>query len=254
MFANSRLLRSATYARLLVTATLVGGAFVSAVAGAGRASAQDATAVATNSPATVTVLGQGSVTVKPDIASLSVGVSATESELGQAQREVTRLMTAVIAAIKAAGVDDEDIQTSSYNVYAITRYDDTGNPSGVLGYQVSNQVQVMVRDLDAVNSVLEDAVAAGANTIYGVTFGIADSSAAESQARAFAVADAKRRAEELATAAEMTLGRIVSMSEGVIFPSAYLSSQGAGGQGGGGPIESGSLKITVDVQVTYELV
>jgi uncharacterized protein YggE len=189
--------------------------------------------------------------MKPDVASLSVGVSITKPELAAAQIEAATVMTRVLAAIRAAGVLDADIQTSYYNVYAITKYDETGNPDGVSGYQVSNQVQVTVRDLDAVNTLLEDVVTAGANMIYGVTFGVADPTAAKSQARTEAVADAKTRAEELATAAGLKLGQIVSMSEGVVGGQAYYGGQGAAG---GGPIESGSLEVTVDVEVTYELV
>jgi uncharacterized protein YggE len=204
--------------------------------------------------ATVTVLGHGSVTMRPDIASLSVGVSITKPDLAQAQSEAASVMTRILVAIRAAGALDDDIQTSYYNVYAIAKYDETGNQTGISGYQVSNQVQVTVRDLDAVNSLLEDVVAAGANMIYGVTFGISDSTAAKSEARAEAVADAKTRAEELATAAGLTLGPIVSMSEGVIQGAPYYGGQGAAGGGAGGPIESGSLEVTVDVYVTYALV
>jgi uncharacterized protein YggE len=253
MSSRRRSSRLAVSARLLAVAVLAGVGLLTAVTAA-PATAQDTGSVATDQTATVTVLGHGSVAVKPDTATLSIGVSVTDPDLAQAQQEATRLMTKVIAAVKANGVKDDDIQTAYYNVYAITRYDENGNPSGIVSYQVSNQVQVTVRDLGKVESVLEDAVTAGANTIYGVSFGIADPSAAKSQARAEAVADAKQRAEELAAAAGLTLGRVVSMSEGVLQSSPYFAGQGAGGQGGAGPVESGSLAVTVDVQVTYELV
>lgn len=242
------------FSRVLISARLmvVAAALLVAVAGTGRATAQDTSRMPMYQGATVTVLGHGSVTMKPDVASLNVGVSVTKPELAAAQNEATTVMTRVLAAIRAAGVLYDDIQTSYYNVYAITKYDETGNAAGISGYQVSNQVQVMVRDLDAVNALLEDVVTAGANMIHGVTFGIADPTAAKSQARAEAVADAKTRAEELATSAGMTLGEIISMSEGVLQGAVYYGDEGAGGAGGG-PIESGSLEVTVDVQVTYEL-
>jgi uncharacterized protein YggE len=249
MFSQIRSSRVSVTVRLLVVAAVL----LMAVTSVGRATAQDTSRMPMYGGATVTVLGHGSVTMKPDVASLSVGVSVTKPELAAAQSEAATVMTRVLAAIRAAGVLDDDIQTSYYNVYAITKYDETGNPDGVSGYQVSNQVQVMIRDLDAVNSLLEDVVTAGANMIYGVTFGVADPTAAKSEARAEAVADAKTRAEELAAAAGMTLGQIVSMSEGVVGGQVYYGDQGAGGRGGG-PIESGSLEVTVDVEVTYELV
>lgn len=252
MFSRLRSTRYAVSARLLVVAALVGVALLTA-AGGERATAQDTSRMPMYQAPTVTVLGHGSVSVEPDIATLSVGVSVTQPELSRAQSEATTVMTRILAAIRAAGVLDDDIQTSYYNVYAITSYDESGNPSGISGYQVSNQVQVTVRDLDAVDALLEDVVTAGANMIYGVTFGIGDPTAAESQARAEAVGDAKTRAEELATAAGLTLGPIVSMSEGVAQSSIYYGGQGAGGRGGG-PIESGNLDVTVDVLVTYQLI
>jgi uncharacterized protein len=232
-------------------------ALVAAVIGGtgriGRVGAQEATPVpAAGGQAVVTVLGHGSVTVKPDIATINVGVTVTAPALADAQRQATRLMTKVVAAIKKDGVKDEDIQTSYYSVNVVSSYDNNGNPTGVTGYQVSNQVAVTVRDLDKVNSILEDAVAAGANSIYGITFGVADPSAAASQARAAAVADARTRAEELATAAGLTLGRVLSISEGVPQPVPYAAGQAAG-KGGAVPIETGGLEVTVDVQVTYEL-
>jgi uncharacterized protein YggE len=237
--------------RLLAVTTLIGAALIGVIGGVGRAAAQEAPAATTATP-TVTVVGHGSVTVTPDLASVSLGVTVTETELADAQRKATRVMTKIIAAVKAAGVEEADIQTSYYSVYAMTRYDDTGTPLGVSGYQVSNQVNVTVRDLDAVGSLLEDAVAAGANTIYGVTFGVADTSKAESEARAEAVTDAKAVAEELAKAAGLTLGPLVSMSEGILQTNVYAYGQGAGGAGGP-PIEAGGLQVTVDVVMTFEL-
>jgi uncharacterized protein YggE len=233
---------------LLVAAVLAG------TGRGGRVAAQDATPTAGTSPAVVTVLGEGSVTVKPDIATVMIGVQVTKPTLPEAQSEATKQMTRVIKAITKAGVKEDDIQTAYYSVNVLQNYDNSGTPTEVTGYQVSNQVNVTVRDLDKVGSLLEDVVAAGANSIYGITFGIADSSDAESQARAAAVADAKKRAEELAQAAGLSLGRVLAISEGVAQPVPYAYSQGAGGKGGGTPVQSGSLQVTVDVQVTYELV
>ncbi|HEY7034967.1 MAG TPA: SIMPL domain-containing protein [Thermomicrobiales bacterium] len=240
-----------------VRALGVGSLLVAAVlAGAGRGSrvnAQDATPVAGTSPAVVTVLGEGSVTVKPDIATVTVGVQVTKPTLPEAQNEATKEMTRVLKAIAKDGIKDDDVQTAYYSVNVLQNYDNSGNPTEVTGYQVSNQVNVTVRDLDKVGPLLEDVVAAGANSIYGITFGLADPSAAQSQARAAAVADAKTRAEELAQAAGLSLGRVLAISEGVAQPVPYVASQGAGGKAGA-PIQPGSTQVTVDVQVTYELV
>ncbi|HKG26608.1 MAG TPA: SIMPL domain-containing protein [Thermomicrobiales bacterium] len=216
--------------------------------------AQDATPVPSGSPAVVTVLGHGAATVTPDIATVTIGVQVTKPTLPEAQSEATAQMTAVLEAIKAAGIDEKDIQTAYYSVNVLQNYDNTGNPTEVIGYQVSNQVNVVVRDLDKVGQLLEDVVAAGANSIYGITFGVSDPSDAQSQARADAVADAKKRAEELAKAAGLSLGRVLSISEGISQPIPYYDSgQFAGGKAGA-PVQFGTTEVTVDVQVTYELV
>jgi uncharacterized protein YggE len=219
----------------------------------GRVAAQDATPTTGTTPAVVTVLGHGSVTVTPDIAMVTVGVTVAKPTLPEAQSEATTQMTAILEAIKAAGVSEDDIQTAFYSVNVLSNFDNMGNPTEVIGYQVSNQVNVTVRDLDKVGSLLEDVVAAGANTIYGITFGVDDPSAAASEARAAAVADARERAEELAQAAGLSLGRVLSISEGVSQPIPYGDGFNAG-KAGGAPVQFGTLEVTVDVQVTYELI
>jgi uncharacterized protein YggE len=254
MTVEKRGLRMGKALRALGVGTLLVAAVLAATGKAGRVAAQDATPVAGASKSVVTVLGEGTVTVQPDIATVTIGVQVTKPTLPEAQSEATKQMTSVLNAIAKAGVKKEDIQTAYYSVNVIQNYDNTGTPTEITGYQVSNQVNVTVRDLTKVGSLLEDVVAAGANSIYGITFGIADPSAAQSQARAAAVADAKKRAEELAKAAGLSLGRVVSISEGVAQPVPNVYSQGAGGKGGAVPVQSGTLQVTIDVQVTYELV
>jgi len=195
------------------------------------------------------------VMLEPDIAMVTIGIQISKPTLPEAQSEATTQMTAIIDAIKAAGISENDIQTSNYSVNVLSNYDNTGTPTEVIGYQVANQVNVTVRDLDKVSTLLEDVVAAGANTIYGITFGIEDPSDAQSQARAAAVADAKKRAEELAQAAGHTLGRVLSITEGIAQGIPYYDgAQFATGKGGGAPVQFGSTEVSVDVQVTYELV
>ena len=227
------------------------------LAGSQSVSAQDASPVAgTSANATVSVSGVGIVTVAPDTASVQLGVTVTEDTLTAAQAEASTQMEAVIAALKASGIADKDIQTSSYYVSVVQNYDSNGNPSEVTNFQVQNQVNVVIRDISKVGDVLDGAVAAGANTIYGVSFYVDDSTAASSQARALAVQDAQKRAQELAEAAGMTLGPVVSISEG------YSSSPGYG-RGGMGevqsaapstPIQAGTSTVEVDVTVTYQLI
>ncbi len=220
------------------------------------ASAQDATPVAGNSTATVSVSGVGIVTTTPDTASVQLGVTVTQATLADAQSQASTQMQAVIDALTAAGVEEKDIQTSSYYVSVVQNYDSSGNPSEVTNFQVQNMVNVVVRDIDTVGPILDGAVEAGANTVYGVNFYLEDSSAASTQARALAVQDAQKRAEELAAAAGMTLGPVVSITEGYSSGPVY----GKGGAGmaaesaGPAPIQVGTTTIEVDVNVTYQLI
>jgi uncharacterized protein YggE len=232
----------------LLLAMVIGG-----MGRGGRVAAQEATPAVTVA-AVVNVVGHGSATVEPDLATTSIGVTISNPSLSEAQGSATTTMNAIIDALKEAGVDEKDIQTSSYSVNVVSNYDNMGNPTEVSGYQVSNVAQVIIRDIDTVGDILEAGVAAGANTIYGVTFAIADPKSVMSDARAAAVADAKATAEELAAASGLTLGRVLSVSEGVDPSIPYAAnSQFAGGKGGGG-IAAGTMEITVDVVVTYELV
>lgn len=220
------------------------------------ASAQDATPAAGSTPATVSVSGVGTVTVIPDTASVQLGVTVTEETLAAAQTSASTQMEAVIAAVKAAGVEDKDIQTSTYYVSVVQNYDSNGNPSEVTSFQVQNQVNVVIRDIAKVGDVLDGAVAAGANTIYGVNFYVDDSTAAASQARKLAVEDAHQRAQELAEAAGMTVGPVVSITEG--YSSGPIYGKGGAGMAESAapstPIQAGTSTVEVDVTVIYQLI
>lgn len=223
------------------------------------AGAQDATpeSLTASWPATVSVNGTGSVSVTPDAATISVGVNIVETNLSEAQAKATSQMTAVLDALKAAGIDEKDIQTSNYSVYIMQNYDNNGFPAEITGYQVNNQVNVTVRELDKLGDILDQVVAAGANSIYGITYMATDVEDAASQARASAVTNAKTKAEELAAAAGATLGRIVSISESY-SPSVMPEMYGGGRAGGDSakssvPFQSGGTLVQVDVSITWEL-
>lgn len=220
------------------------------------ASAQDATPAAGANPATVSVSGVGIVTTTPDTASVQLGVTVTQPTLADAQNQASTQMQAVIDALAAAGIEEKDIQTSTYYVSVVQNYDSNGNPSEVANFQVQNMVNVVVRDIDSVGPVLDGAVAAGANTVYGVSFYLEDSSVATSEARALAVQDAQKRAQELAEAADMTLGPVVSITEG--YSSGPIYGKGGGAMAAESaapaPIQVGTTTIEVDVTVVYQLI
>ncbi len=220
------------------------------------ASAQEATPVSGPGAATVSVTGHGAVQVKPDMATITLGVDVVRPTLPDALMESNRQMDSVLAAVKAAGVAEDDIQTTSFYVNIFRSYDPSGQPGEITGFQVSNQVMVIVRDLDKLNTILGDAVAAGANSVYGIGFAVADPTTAASQARKRAVEDARARAEELASAAGLSLGRVVTVTELAAPFGPPVTMEGAAGKGAGyaPPIQTGMVEVTVDVQVTYELI
>jgi uncharacterized protein len=245
---------------LAVILALAGSLATSAVGG--TVAAQDmatpaATGMALGVP-TVSVSGHGSVNVPPDTASVSIGVDVIKPTLGEAQEQATTQATAIIEAFQAAGIAEEDIQTDFYSVNILRDYSENGDPTEITGFEIVNQLRVTVRDTDQLGELLDAAVNAGANSIYGVTFYVDDQTEAASDARTEAVEDARMKAEELASAAGMTLGPVVAISEGTspLISPVYGMARGGGGMGmaeAATPVEPGSTTVAVDVTMTFEL-
>ena len=194
--------------RLFTSTSLVGVALLAVVALASplASRAQDATPVASGADRTITVNGRGTVTVAPDSASIVVGVDVTGDTLVETREESAQRMTAVLDTVEVAGIADDQVQTVNYSINVINEWDDQGRLQGVSGYQVSNQVQIVTQDLDGLGSLIDALVESGANTIYSINFFSSDATAALSQARVIAVADATTKATELAAAARRIPG------------------------------------------------
>jgi len=141
----------------------------------------------------ITVVGQGTAYGQPDQATVVVGVDTFAETVGEATAQNQTTLDNVMAALAAAGIANEDIQTTNYSLYAEQVYGDNG-PEGIAGYRVSNQVNVKIRDISLVGDVLGAVTEAGANAIYGVNFSVADPAALEAEARALAMQDAAERA------------------------------------------------------------
>jgi len=203
------------------------------------------------------VSGTGKVSVTPDTAIASIGVEITAPTLAEATAEASTKMTAVIDAIKAAGVAAADIQTTSYNVFPITNNPKEGETATITAYRVSNIVTVKIRDIAKVGTVLDAALEAGANSVNSVYFTVNDPSAAQEEARTAAVKDAMAKAQTLATAAGVQLGSIVSISELTGVPIPYASNAYGGMMApqasGAGPVETGSTEIIVNVEMHFEI-
>lgn len=161
--------------------------------------------------ATITVTGSAVVTLEADYARISVGVSTKAKTVEEASRENTACIHAVIAALKEAGVAEEDIATSNYYVNA--EYDYSLGGQRQSGYNVTNQLTVIIRDIAHIGATLDKATAAGANNIYNIEFLSTQADKAQDKATAHAVQDAMRKAQLLADAAGLELGGILSLTE-----------------------------------------
>jgi len=210
-------------------------------------------------PGTITVVGEGKVTIEPDIARANIGVEVFKNSVADASAENTKLIKAIISALKDEGIAEKDIQTSGFNIFA-DRYGPNGPlPDNEVNYRVNNTVSVIIRDLDRVGDVLDAAIAAGANNIHGIDFQIEDPSSVESDARTSAVEDARAKAEDLAALTSVSVGKVVSISEvigssgGGYYQSNFEQASNDVGGGGGG-FAPGELGLVMRLQITYEIV
>ena len=207
-------------------------------------------------PRTITVVGEGAVKIKPDIAQANIGVEVIRPTVKAASSGAKDSMDAVLQALKQQGVDEKDIQTSGFSVWTERPYGPEGPSGDEVLYHVTNQVAVTIRDLETVGTVLDAAIEAGANNIYGVTFSLDDPSQVESEAREKAVADAQAKAQELAALNDIKLGDVVSVSEviggrGGYYTGVREAAVSAGLGGGGGPIAPGELEVTLQLEIVY---
>ena len=164
-------------------------------------------------PRTLSVSGSGKAYLTPDIAYVNIGVHTEGKNAAEAVSTNNGQSQKVINALKSQDIAEKDIQTTNFSIYPQQQYDSQGKPTGEIIYQVDNSVVVTVRNIDKVGQVLDAAVRAGANSINSVEFEVAEKTQALSEARKAAVKDAKSKAEELASAAGITLGEVQTISE-----------------------------------------
>ena len=207
----------------------------------------------------VEVTGEGSVNAAPDFARVALGVTNTEKTAGEAMAANAKAANALVSLIKSEGVAPADIQTSEVSISPMFSQPAPGQKTAptITGYSVSNNVAVTLRDIPRLGSLLDKAVTAGANSIYGVGFGHNDPSALLDSARTVAVADARRKADIYATGAGARIGRLITLTEEPsrtppivrYFPRAFAADAAAPPT----PIEAGEDKLTVTVLARFEL-
>lgn len=211
-------------------------------------------------PATITLTGTGEIAVAPDEAVITSGVVSEAQTAREALDANNAAIARVIDAIKEAGIEARDIQTSGFSVTPRYRYPrndgrDESEIPRIIGYTVSNTVSVRVRDLDKLGPVMDQVVTVGANRIDGVNFIVSDADARLDEARGVAVRDARRKAEIYAEAAGVRLGRLVSISEagGFMPPRPKAEFAMARADAMSVPVEIGEERLNVQVNITWEL-
>ncbi len=207
----------------------------------------------TDPTAGISVSGEGRVQVKPDIATANIGVDITAATLADASSQANTKVTAIIAKVKSLGVADNDIQTINYNVNPITNQPKENTTPTITGYHVGNQLRFTIRKIDDLGKILDAAVSAGANSIYGVQFTVADPKPYQDQARAVAIKDAQDKASQLAKNAGLQLGKIISLSEGMVTPVPMRAAASYAMDAGAVPVQTGEMDIVVDVSARFAI-
>ncbi|MFC7703331.1 SIMPL domain-containing protein [Plastorhodobacter daqingensis] len=231
-------------ARAMMTAAMI--ALLSATAGPLMAQGAE--------PGQIRVSGQGKVETAPDMATLTLGITAEADAAADAMGEATRQMTEMLERLRSAGIEARDLQTSGLILSPRWHHPerpDQGQPQ-ITGYIAQNTLTVRVRDLAVLGGILDDVVQAGANTFHGLGFSMADPEPLLDEARRRAIADARRKAELYAEAAGVTLGEVVAIHEPETadFPRPMMRMEAAMADGG---IAAGEVTVDAAVTVIYRL-
>ena len=209
-----------------------------------------------DAPRRLVVTGTGEASARPDVAVISAGVVVQADTASAALTENTRAMNAVLEQLRAAGLAQEDIQTSQFAVTPL--YDprppdpQRTEPPGIVGYQVSNLVTARVRDIDRLGTTLDALVRAGANSIDGLQFEVADPKQLLGEARVAAIADALAKARRYASAAGVQLGEILAIEEGDAYvpPRPMMRAEAMAASV---PIAPGQSELSASVTITFTI-
>jgi uncharacterized protein len=208
-------------------------------------------------PTQITVTGSAYIAVKPDVAYIQLGVDIPKEILSEALSEAAEKTIAIVAALKQAGIAEEDIQTTAFSVRREEYYPDSSSERRVR-YHVINMLNVTVRKIDTVNQVYTIAFDAGANTTENIYFGLVDARPLTAKVRQTAFENAQTHAAELAKMMGGKLGKIISMSEYNSDPSPVNSLAAGFGFAGGAAdaaasISAGAIQVRVEISITYRV-
>lgn len=204
-------------------------------------------------PPAISVSGEAAVSVPPDLAQIDAGVTSDGKTAREASDTNNAAMGKVLLALKGAGIDEKDYQTSRLSLqpqYAPNR----SGPSPVVGYRASNRVTVKLRDVAKVASTIDLLIGAGANELGGINFMVSQASKLLDEAREKAIADARRKAEIYARAAGVTLGEPLSIAEdGGSAPPVFRSKMAVAPMAQGAPVAQGEETLSVTVSVSWAI-
>ncbi|MFB2593247.1 SIMPL domain-containing protein [Paracoccus sp. p4-l81] len=223
---------------------------------AAPAMAQDQPTAAAPAPAHVIVTGTGRADLNPDMAQMMLGVTERGETAQAALTANSDRMARVLEALRAAGVEDRDLQTSGLTVGPQFDYSTENAPPTLVGYIAQNMVSVRLRDLDNLGAVLDGVMAAGATDFNGLTYGLQDMRPAEDAARRDAVAQARASATLYAAELGMTLGPVRTISEmpiAAVPQPVEMRAYGAAKGGADAALQPGEVSVTTQVTVEYQL-
>lgn len=199
----------------------------------------------------ITVTGHGTVAVAPDTAMIRIGVTSQAKTAREASAANAEQMTKVINSIEQAGIAKNDIQTSRLSLQP--QYDAKDGANRLLGFQVTNRITVRVRKVDDLPALLDQAISAGANEMSGISFLVSEESKALDEARADAIADARRKADLYAKAAGTKVGKVVAITEQGSSPPPRPFEAALRSGAAAMPVAPGEQMLRATVTVSYEL-
>ena len=206
------------------------------------------------SPPAISVTGEANVSVAPDLAQIDGGVTSDAKTAREASEANNAAMGKVLLALKGAGIDEKDYQTSRLSLQPqfAANYKPSDRASGIVSFRASNRVTVKIRDVTKVANVIDVLVGAGANEIGGIHFTVTQASKHLDEAREKAIADARRKAAIYAKAAGVTLGEPISISEeGAPVP--LYRGKLAAPMAASAPVAQGEETLTLTVSVSWAI-
>jgi len=204
----------------------------------------------------ITVVGTGEASAKPDMAEIQLGVVTQAATAAEALSANNAAMDRLLKSLAGRGIAEKDVQTTQFSVSPQYYHEPRGQaPPKITGYNVTNQVRVKVRQLATLGQVLDQAIGEGANQVHGISFSVAEQDRLLDGARRDAVGDAKRKAELYAQAAGVKVGRVLLIQEqSPRFPQPQMMAMTArAGAGGSVPVAAGEQEFRASVTVTYAI-